>query len=144
LCANLADPKTVNFLKLVDCIDKTNKKALMATVEKELIGSIQSLASNKTMKWDEKFHGACCSAFVFRNKALKYIEPECGKFKDAQESMINSMVGDLLEAACPEPSKMDEICPKLPKLVLAKEWKPASLTGAALDLIIVLSETPKQ
>lgn len=115
----------------------------MIASEKDLISSIQFLAINDTMKWDERFHSACCVASAYKIKVLKDIEPECARFKEAQEDMVNSMVGELLESACPEAGKLSEICAKTPKLTLTKEWKTGSLTGAALDLIVALADTSK-
>lgn len=115
----------------------------MIASEKELITSIQKVTLDANMKWEERFHHACCAASNYKIKALKEVEPECSKYKIVMEDMLNSMVGELLESACPEQNRLNEICAKLPKLILAKEWTAVSLTGAALDLIVVLADNPK-
>lgn len=143
LCANLNDPKTIEFYKAAECVKTKNKIDIMVLDEREIISSIQYIALNVTMKWDERLHQACCAASVYRSKVLKDIEPECAKFKDTTEEMLNSMVGELLESACPEQNKLNELCPKLTKLNLAKDWKAVSLTGASLDLIISLTDSEK-
>lgn len=138
------DPKTIAFLKSAECIRNSNKKNVMVAGEKELISSIQMLASNKTMKWEDRFHNACCAASSYKTKALKDIEPECSKYKDAQEDMLNSMIGELLESACPESARLNQVCAKLGKLTLLKEWKSGSLSSAALELIVSLADDPAQ
>lgn len=95
------------------------------------------------MKWDDRFHQACCSAAAHKIQVIKDIEPQCSKYKVSVDDMLNSMIGELLEAACPESNRLAEICSKLPKLVITKEWTAASLTGAALDLIVALADNPK-
>lgn len=115
----------------------------MIASERDLISTMQMLAVNKTMKWEDRFHNACCAASRYKEKVIKDLEPECSKYKDIQDDMLNSMVGELLESACPESTRLNEICPKLTKPTLAKDWKAASLTGAALDLIIALADNPK-
>lgn len=140
LCLNLNDPKTIDFVKASECVVKANKKPLMIASERELISAIQMLATNTSMKWDERFHSACCAASGYKVKAIKELEPECGKFKETQENMLNSMIGELLETACPEQSRLNDICGKLAKLNLPKTWKAVSLTGAALDLIVALAD----
>lgn len=115
----------------------------MIESERLLISTIQGLATNSAMKWDSRLHQACCAASAYRTKALKDIEPECSKYKNVTEDMLDSMVGELLESACPEQPKLSEICSKLPKLTQAKDWKAVSLSGAALDLIVALSDNPK-
>jgi len=117
--------------------------AQMVAFERELISTIQTLAANSAMKWDERFHQACCAASNYKVKVLKGSEPECGKFKVTTEEMLDSMVGELLESACPEQNRLKDICSKLSKLTLDKEWKAVSLTGAALDLIVALADNPK-
>lgn len=145
LCANLNDPKTVDFWKASECIKSKNKRPNMIEGEKQLISSIQHLALANGMKWETRLHQACCAASVYKTKTLKDIEPECAKYKSVTDDMLDSMVGELLEAGCPEQPRLTEVCNKLPKLTLAKEWKAASLTGAAIDLVVALStdEPPK-
>lgn len=144
LCANLNDPKTVEFWKATECIQGKNKRNAMVDGERVLISTIQSLALDKAMKWENRLHQACCAASFYKTKSLKDIEPECTKYKDITEDMLDSMVGELLESACPEAGRLAEICSKLPKLTLPKDWKAASLTGAALDLIVALADNPKK
>lgn len=140
LCANISDAKSVDFWKTYECIKTKNKSSIMFENEKELVGGLQMLAANTTMKWDDRLHKACCVASAHKTKVLNDIEPECAKFKPAAEDMLNSMIGELLDSACPESNKLAEICPKLPKLEVSKEWKAVSLSGAALDLIVSLSD----
>lgn len=115
----------------------------MVASEKDLILTIQMLTTNTSMKWEERFHQACCSASNYKLKVLKDTEPECVKFKNTYDDMLNSMVGELLESACPEQSRLNDICSKLQKLTITKEWRAVSLTGAALDLIVALADNPK-
>lgn len=115
----------------------------MVANEKELISTIQMLTKNTTMKWEDRFHQACCSALAYKTKVLVDIEPECTKFKGPIEDMMDSMVGELLDSACPDQPRLNVICAKLPKITLNKEWKAVSLSGAALDLIVTLSDDPK-
>lgn len=115
----------------------------MIADERELISTIQLLASSTEMKFEERLHQACCAANAYRIKVMADVAPECLKFMNAYEDMLQSMVGELLESACPDSDRLKEICPKLPKLVLAKDWKPTSLTSAALNLIISLSQDRK-
>lgn len=136
----MQDAKTTEFVKASECINNKNKKDLMIASEKELISSIQMLAVSTNMKWEDRLHQACCAASYYRTKNLKDIEPDCSKYKPVFEDMLNSMVGELLETACPEQNRLHDICSKLPKLVITKEWKAVSLTSAALDLILSLSE----
>lgn len=130
-------------MKISQCITGANKRALMVARERELISAIQMLAKNTSMKWDDRFHGACCSAANYKTKVTKDFEPECNQLKDSQDEMMNSMIGELLETACPEQKRLKEICGGLAKLNLPKEWEVVSLTGAALDLIVALSDNPK-
>lgn len=82
------------------------------------------------------------STDIHSQKAIIDIGPQCTQYTPIAEEMFDSVVGDLLESACPEAKRLKEICASLPKLVLPKgAWKPVSLTGAALDLIVVLSDT---
>jgi hypothetical protein len=143
LCANMDDPKTTEFIKISQCIARANKKPLMIASERELISAIQMLATNTSMKWDDRFHGACCTAANYKTKVIKDMEPECSKLKDSQDDMLNSMIGELLETACPEQKRLKDICAKLAKLNLPKQWQAVSLTGAALDLIVALADNPK-
>lgn len=143
LCANLSDPKAVEFIKISQCIARANKRALMVSSERELISAIQMLAKNTSMSWDDRFHGACCTAANYKTKVIKDFEPECSKLKDSQDEMMNSMIGELLETACPEQKRLKEICASQAKLNLPKNWEAVSLTGAALDLIVALSDNPK-
>lgn len=144
LCSNLNDVNSVDFWKAAECIKSKNKTEIMVKDERELISSIQMLSlKNTTMKWEERFHQACCAASVYKSKVLNDIKPECTKFETTTEDMLNSMIGELLETACPEQKRLDDICPKLNKLILVKNWKAVSLTGAALDLIVALSDEPK-
>lgn len=143
LCANLTDQKAVDFLKSAECIRNKNKREIMIANERELISTIQMLATNSSMKWDDRFHQACCSANYYKTKVMKDIEPECSKYKLPIDEMLNSMIGDLLETACPEEVRLNAICAKLSKPILPKEWKAVSLTGAALDLIVALADNPK-
>lgn len=115
----------------------------MVDSEKELITTIRYLASNATLKWEERFHQACCAASTYKLKVLTDIEPECSKFKVTTDEMLDSMVGELLESACPETNRLKEICNKMGKLNFTRDWKQVSLTGAALDLIVVLADNPK-
>lgn len=144
LCSNLNDAKTIEFWKANECIKNKNKREVMIASEKKLISTIQMLAVNTTMKWEDRFYQACCSASHYKTKVIKDTEPECAKYKVATEDMLNSMVGELLESACPEQTRLNEICSKLPKLTLVEEWKAVSLTGAALDLIVALADNPKE
>lgn len=144
ICANLNEQKAVDFWKSNACIKDSNKRTQMIATERELISTIEHLVTNTSLKWEERFHSACCAASSYKVKLIKDLEPECGKYKEAQEDMMNSMVGELLETACPEANRLSELCQKLPKLTLAKEWKPVSLTGTSLDLIVVLSDNPKK
>lgn len=143
LCANLDDPKTIEFVKVSQCVVRAGKKPLMVASERELISAIQMLAKNTSMKWEDRFHGACCSAANYKIKVIKDFEPECTKLKNSQDDMLNSMIGELLESACPEQERLKEICAKMAKLNLPKEWEAVSLTGAALDLIVALADNPK-
>lgn len=112
----------------------------MIASEKELISTIQMLATNVTMKWEIRFHQACCAADRYRTKVLRDAEPECAKYRTTNEEMVRSMVGELLEVVCPEENRLNDICLKLPKLTV-KEWGSGSLSSAALDLIISLSDS---
>lgn len=71
---------------------------------------------------------------------IKTIESACPNDVAPQEELLNSMIGDLVDTGCPEASRLNEICPKLPKVKLPEKWKPASLTGAALELVDRLVE----
>lgn len=143
LCANLNEPKTVDFWKSTECIRGKNKKNSMVDSERVLISTIQYLSTARDMKFEIRLHQACCAASFYKSKALKDIEPECSRYKNVTEEFLDSMVGELLESACPEQPKLSEICSKLPKLTLAKDWKAVSLSGAAVDLIVALSDEPK-
>lgn len=113
----------------------------MIASEQKLIQTLQLLAVNTSMKWDDRFHQACCSADKYRDIVLVDMAPDCDRYKPATEDMLNSMVGELLETACPEKARLAAICPKLAKLTINSDgWKAASLTGAALDLIISLAD----
>lgn len=60
------------------------------------------------------------------------------------DDMFESTVGDLLEAACPTPKRLEEICPKLEKVELPSTWTPASLAATVLEVIINLAESDKK
>ena len=143
LCSNQDDPKSIEFWKSFECIISKKKRDRMIASERELISTIQLLTTDPAFKWEERFHQACCAASTYRVKVLRDVEPECSKYKTTIEDMLNSMVGDLLETACPEQNRLNEICAKLPKVTLAKDWKAVSLTGAALELIVKLADNPK-
>lgn len=143
LCASIQDAKTVEFIKSNECIGSNKKLNLMIDSEKELITTIKMLATNATLKWEERFHHACCAASRYKIKVLGDIEPECSKFKVTTEEMLDSMVGELLESACPESTRLKEICTRIGRIDFVREWRAISLTGAALDLIVVLADNPR-
>lgn len=143
LCANMNDPKTVDFWKASECIKTKNKRVSMVASEKELISTLQLLTVETTMSWEERFHQSCCAASNYVTKVIKIIEPDCAKYKDTYEDMMSSSVGEVLDSACPEQARLNELCPKLKKLVLTKDWKPVSLGGATLEFIVALSDRPK-
>lgn len=113
----------------------------MIETEKELICNLQSLSQNETIKWDDRFHQACCAANKYKIQVLRHIEPQCAQFRATTEDMVNSMVGELLEAACPDDRRLIDICSKQPLFKVPETWTGGSLTRAALDVITVLSET---
>lgn len=76
---------------------------------------------------------------MYRTQVIKEVGDGCPGLVTPHEELINSMIGEMLEAVCPDANKLKEICAKLPKVDLLEVWKPKSLTGAALDLIEVLS-----
>lgn len=141
LCANMNDQKVTEFIKASDCVRQKGKLASMVGDEKELISNLQSLAVNSTMKWDDRFHRACCAASKYKNQVLIHLEPQCNQYKTITEDMLNSMVGELLEAACPDDRRLVEICAKQPVFKVPDSWQGGSLTRAALDVITILAET---
>lgn len=141
LCADINGAKAIDFWKSADCIKSSGKQKVMIAGEKELISTFQAIAANKTMKWNDRFNGACCVASKYKVQTIKNIEPECVKYQETNEDMMNSMIGDLLDAACPEQLKLAEICNKIPKITPIKEWIPTSMTKAGLDLIVALEES---
>lgn len=143
LCANLNDQKALDFWKASECIRSKNKRDSMVASEKELISSLQFLTAATSMSWDERFQQSCCAATNYVSKVIKAIEPDCAKYKSTYEDMMSSMVGEVLDSACPEQARLNEICPKLKKIVVTKEWRPVSLTGATLDFITALADNPK-
>lgn len=144
LCANTNDQKSVDFWKAAECIKSKNKRELMVFSERELISTLQLLAVNTTIKWEERLHQACCAASDYANRVVRDIEPDCVKYKSVYGDMMDSMLRDVLESACPDQSRLNEMCPKLARLKLSKEWKPVSLVRAALEFVIALDDSPKQ
>lgn len=143
LCANVNDQKSVDFWKAAECIKSKNKRELMVFSEREFISTLQMLAVNTTIKWEERLHQACCGALDYGNRVVRDTEPDCVKYKGVYEDMMDSMIKDVLDSACPDQSRLNEICPKLTRLKTSKEWKPVSLARAALELVIALAESPK-
>lgn len=143
LCANLNDAKTLDFMKLNECVRAKRKEPTMIELERELIIMLQHLAASTNMEWNDRFHRACCAADEFQTRASKTIEPECIKYKSSHDEMLESMVGELLEVACPEKSRLNDICAKLTRINLPKTWRPVSLASVTLDLIISLGDTEK-
>lgn len=141
LCANVNDNKVLDFIKAQDCIRSKGKIESMIKTEKELICNLQELAKNETLKWDDRFHQACCAANKYKIQVLHHIEPQCQQFKTTTEDMVNSMVGELLEAACPDERRLVDICARQPVFKVPEIWAGGSLTRAALDVITILAET---
>lgn len=143
-CNNLSAPQTTLFFRSNQCIKERNKSPRLLIAEKNFISKLQRL-TNMTMKWEQRFHSTCCVAESYRLQVIKEVGDGCPEFVTPHEDLINSMIGEMLEAVCPDANRLKEICSKLPKVDPLDVWKPKSLTGAALDLIEVLSrDDPSQ
>lgn len=143
-CNNMSGPQATLFYRSNQCIKDRNRQPGLQVAERGFIGRLQKL-TNMTMKWDQRFHQTCCLADAYRNQVMKEVGQGCAELVTPHEDLINSMIGEILEAVCPDANKLKDICPKLPKIDPPSVWTPKSLTGAALDLIEVLSrDEPKK
>lgn len=141
LCSNINDSRVGEFIKASECIRRENKTKQMVDRESQLIVNLQTLANNQTIRWQDRFYQACCAATRYRTKAIEILEPQCKQFRIPTEDMLNSMVGELIDSICPDGKKLNEYCVKQPEFQVPPNSKPSSLTKAALDLIVMLSDS---
>ncbi|KAG9509021.1 hypothetical protein GZH46_02471, partial [Fragariocoptes setiger] len=162
LCANPDGEASKKFYQTFDCILR-NKGGEFAKSERDIIQSIEAITKAK-LAWKDRFNHACCAASNFKEtyryishksiidsfpfaylrekRSLKDIGPQCVAFRSTAEEMVDSIVGELLDTACPDQQRLRQVCPSLGKLEpAAGTWKAVSLTRAALELVIVLSNT---
>lgn len=138
LCSTSNGNNTLAFIKSSLCVQKQGVLPRLVLAERNFTGILTMLA-NVSMKWEDKFHAACCSALAYRDSLLRDIGEVCPGDIGPQEEFQNSMVGELVDSICPDANRLNEICLKIPKITLPDRKISTSLPAATLELVEVLA-----
>lgn len=88
----------------------------------------------------ERFQRSCCAINTYRQSSIDDLGRECGspEMVAAFESAIDSVVGEAVEFACPDPKT--GYCAKMKELRLSTGPVTKTLTRSGTDLLMVITE----
>lgn len=140
LCTDMKGEAAENFMNTYSCI-KNNSRTRQRFIDSEIeaIKSIYAILSDQVREFKERFQRACCVITHYRAKSIEDMSPECSQGPNVAvvDGLIESIVGEALEFACPDTKS--SICNAMKPLKLAKEKPTKSLSRAGTDLIIILT-----
>lgn len=138
ICSNLRSQESKNFVDTYKCVN-TYRHQRSKEHEVHTIRQIDAILSNQVTDFKERFRRACCAIFEYRKSSLSDLEPECASATatNVVETMIESVVGQALEFACPDPKS--GVCNSLTPLNLGIQPINKSLTRAGTDLMLVIT-----
>lgn len=103
------------------------------------IRRMDAILSDQVKEFKERFQRSCCAIGSYKQQVFDDLGPECSHphMVAAVDSVIDSVVGEALEFACPDvKSKM---CTSYKELVFAKGPVNKTLTRAGTDLLFVIT-----
>ena len=143
VCTNLKSNEAKNFVNTYACLNK-HRRRQSKELEIASIRQMDAILSSQVTDFKERFQRACCAIHDYRTRAVADLEPECDDQNSRQviESFVESIVGQAVEFACPDPKT--GICNTYKPLKLDMRPVTKSLTRAGTDLLIVLTAPDKQ
>lgn len=139
LCADPRGQFARDFTSAFACI-RQHKRDKFVQSELMAIKRMDAILSEQVKEFRERFQRACCSINNYRQRTVDDMGPECkaANMVGAMEAAIDSVVGEAIEFACPDAKS--SVCTSMKELELSKEPVNKTLTRAATNLMIVLTE----
>lgn len=138
ICGNIKSQDTKSFVEAFACINKHKRKQAR---EQEILSirQMDAILSSQVTDFKERFQRSCCAIIDYRRRSINDLEPQCANpnYVAAVENVIESVVGQAVEFACPDPKS--GICKSFSPLKLDFGPVNKTLTKAGTDLLMVLT-----
>ncbi|KAG9508523.1 Vacuolar protein sorting-associated protein 35, partial [Fragariocoptes setiger] len=138
VCTNVQSAASKQLVDAFDCVMK-KRKPHYEQADKTFIGKMQHLSSQRRNTSEEINH-LCCGFIEYKRQLNSGPGTECAAYKSLLEEVNSSTIPNDTALLCPDEDKLDEICPKLPPIVIKPSSQVTSLPSLVLYLVVTLGE----